>query len=172
MYKKWTVNDIQEEIKRIAFRLSYPCDIKIEISNRATKRLGAFFYKKNNNKIEPIKFVFAAILIDGAYPEKIVKEVIIHEYLHYYCDTKSNISNGHNSFFKEMCVRCGINPKATIKCDVSNKSVSRKNTIIYKIHCSSCGSLVCIHKRKDAAERKIKNYISKCCNSKLKMAKF
>ena len=172
MYKKWRIEDIEAEINRIGVHLNYPCNLKIEVSNRATKRLGAFFYKKNKYRIEPVKFVFASILLNGEYPEDVVREVIIHEYLHYYCDTKSGQSNGHNRFFKEMCIKCGISPRATIDCNsLNNIRNSYSNEVTYKIYCINCGKIVCIHKRRDAADRKVKNYISRCCNSRLKSIK-
>ena len=114
MYKKWTIKEIKEELIDIGIKLEYPTNLKVEISNRATKRMGAFFYIKEKESIVPIKFVFAKRLIDGNYPEEVVREVIIHEYLHYYCDTKTGLSNGHNKFFKSMCLKCGISSKATI----------------------------------------------------------
>lgn len=167
MYKKWTIQDIKDELNNIGIKLDYPVNLKIEISSRATKRMGAFFYKKEKEKVIPIKFVFANRLIDGNYPENIVREVIIHEYLHYYCDTKTGVNNGHNKFFKTMCLKCGIEDKATFNHKGINEDKVNKNIKIYNIYCMKCGKLVCTHKRKDAAERKLKEYISKCCNSRL-----
>lgn len=167
MYKSWSVEEIKEEINYIAGKLEYPCELKVEISNRTTKRMGAFFYRKERELIVPIKFVFAKILVDGKFPEDIVREVIIHEYIHYYCDTKTGVSNGHNKFFKAMCLKCGIRDKATLNYKSINENISNKRTKIYSIYCNECNKLVCIHKRRDAAERKVKGYISKCCNSTL-----
>lgn len=165
--KKWTIKEVQDEIDKIGLILDYPCNLKIEISNRATKRMGAFFYKKEKDTIKPLKFVFAKRLLDGNFPEEVVKEVIIHEYLHYYCDTKTGISNGHNKFFKSMCLKCSITNKATFNYKIMNEDISQKNIKIYNIYCRKCGKLVCVHKRRDAAERKVKGYVSKCCNYRL-----
>ena len=163
MHKIWTVDEIKKVIDEIASRWNYPCDIKIEISKRATKRMGAFFYKRNEKKIIPIKFVFAYTLLNGSYSEQVVREVIIHEYLHYYCDLSTNKSNGHNKFFKECCLASGITDSTTFKYfnEVNNKDAK------YKIYCSKCRKLVCVHVRKDAAMRKVSFYISKCCNGRL-----
>lgn len=166
MYKKWTVQDIAVVIEKLNKQLNYNCDIKIEISKRAKKRMGAFFYKKGKDKIEPIKFVFAEKLINGSYEEKIVYEVIVHEYLHYYCDTKTNISNGHNKYFKTMCKMMNISDEATFKYNNENNIISDYK---YKIYCGKCNKLVCVHKRKDFAYKKINNYISSCCKAKLFM---
>lgn len=168
MHKKWTKKDIENEINKLSKVFDYPCDIPIEISKRATKRLGAFFYKNDRKSIIPIKFVFAEILLSGLYPEDIVKEVIIHEYIHYLCDTKTGVSNGHNKLFKDICIRCGINSNATLKYKVENNQAIKKNKKEYRIYCSCCKKIVCIHYRKDATDNKIKNYLSKCCKCKLK----
>ena len=162
MYKKWTVDEIEKVIDGLALKWSFPCNIPVEVSTRAKKRLGAFFYKNINNKIEPIKFVFSYNLLSGKYSEEIVKEVIIHEYIHYYCNVKYNRNNGHNNIFKEMCIKNNISPKATLRVESFDKSYK------YKIYCSKCDKVVCLHMRKDAAERKIKKYISRCCKAKLR----
>ena len=107
MYKVWEINDIRFIINEISKIWNYPCGINIEISKRVTKRMGAFFYKNTGNNIIPIKFVFSYTLINGSYPEEVVKEVIIHEYLHYYCNSITKRNNGHNKFFKECCLKSG-----------------------------------------------------------------
>ena len=114
MYKVWEINDIRFIINEISKIWNYPCGINIEISKRVTKRMGAFFYKNAGNNIIPIKFVFS-YTINGSYPEEVVKEVIIHEYLHYYCNSITKRNNGHNKFFKECCLKSGISPNATFK---------------------------------------------------------
>ncbi|WP_294134297.1 SprT-like domain-containing protein [uncultured Clostridium sp.] len=165
MYKVWSIADIKIIINEISEKWNYPCDIKIEISKRAKKRMGAFFYKKYNNKIEPLKFVFAEELVNGNYSERVVKEVIIHEYLHYYCNTITNSNNGHNKFFKTCCIKSGISSSTTFK--YNSEAEPDLSKYKYKIYCSNCKKLVCMHVRKDAAERKIRLYVSKCCNEKL-----
>ena len=122
MHNKWDISKIEAVIQELNKRLNYQCNLKIEISKRAQKRMGAFFYRKNNGRIEPLKFVFAQCLLDGSYSEEVVKEVIIHEYLHYYCDTITGVSNGHNSYFKKMCRIMGISDSATFKYDIKRKS--------------------------------------------------
>ena len=164
MYKVWCITDIKIIINEISQKWNYPCDIKIEISKRAKKRMGAFFYKKYNNKIEPLKFVFAEELLNGKYSEEVVKEVIIHEYLHYYCNTITNSNNGHNKFFKDCCIKSGISSSTTFKYNSENNKVEKYK---YKIYCSKCKKIVCMHARKDAAIRKVNNYISKCCKVRL-----
>ena len=164
MYKTWSISDIKIIINEISEKWNYPCNIKIEISKRTKKRMGAFFYKKYNNKIVPLKFVFAEDLINGRYNEDIVKEVIIHEYLHYYCDLSTNKSNGHNKFFKKCCLASGISDNTTFK--YFNEENNNKK-YKYKIYCSKCRKLVCVHVRKDATIRKVSSYISKCCNARL-----
>lgn len=164
MHKIWTVDDIKLVIDEIASRWNYPCNIKIEISKRATKRMGAFFYKRNGNNIIPIKFVFAYTLINGSYSKEVVREVIIHEYLHYYCDLSTNKSNGHNKFFKKCCLASGISDNTTFK--YFNEENNNKK-YKYKIYCSKCRKLVCVHVRKDATIKKVSSYISKCCNARL-----
>ena len=151
MYKVWSIADIKIIIKEISEKWNYPCDIKIEISKRAKKRMGAFFYEKSNNKIKPLKFVFAEELVNG--------------YLHYYCNTITNSNNGHNKFFKACCIKSGISSNTTFK--YNNELKVDLSKYKYKIYCSNCKKIVCMHARRDAAERKLRLYVSKCCNEKL-----
>ena len=164
MHNKWDISKIEAVIQELNKRLDYQCNLKIEISKRAQKRMGAFFYRKNNGRIEPLKFVFAQCLLDGSYSEEVVKEVIIHEYLHYYCDTITGVSNGHNSYFKKMCRIMGISDSATFKYDTKRKSDTAYK---YKIYCSKCNKYICGNKRIDFANNKVKKYISSCCKAKL-----
>ena len=164
MHNKWDISKIEAVIQELNKRLDYQCNLKIEISKRAQKRMGAFFYRKNNGRIEPLKLVFAQCLLDGSYSEEVVKEVIIHEYLHYYCDTITGVSNGHNSYFKKMCRIMGISDSATFKYDTKRKSDTAYK---YKIYCSKCNKYICGNKRIDFANNKVKKYISSCCKAKL-----
>lgn len=164
MHKQWSIEDIQLVINEISEKWNLPCNIRVEVSKRAKKRMGAFFYRKSKGKIEPLKFVFAQCLLDGSYSEKIVREVIIHEYLHYYCNITTNTNNGHNNFFKTCCIKSNISSSSTFKHYNEQKSTGKKE---YNIYCSKCNKLVCTHVRKDAAIRKVDKYISKCCREKL-----
>lgn len=165
MYKKWTLKDIEIVIKELELKWNYPCNIPIEISKRAKKRMGAFFYIKKEGLVEPIKLVFSYDLLDGRYSEEIVREVITHEYIHFYCDVKTGISNGHNKLFKQTCRLNGISESTTFKYGINDLASGK----VYKIYCKGCGNLICIHKRKDAVERKIQRYISTCCKKKLEV---
>ena len=154
MYKVWSIADIKIIINEISEKWNYPCNIKIEISKRAKKRMGAFFYKKYNNKIRPLKFVFAEELVNGKYSEEVVKEVIIHEYLHYYCNTITNSNNGHNKFFKDCCIKSGISSSTTFKYNSESKFDLSKYK--YKIYCSNCKNLyVCMLEKMQQKKNKI-----------------
>ena len=48
MHNKWDITKIEAVIQELNKRLDYQCNLKIEISKRAQKRMGAFFYRKNN----------------------------------------------------------------------------------------------------------------------------
>lgn len=108
MYKVWEINDIRFIINEISKIWNYPCGINIEISKRVTKRMGAFFYKNAGNNIIPIKFVFSYTLINGSYPEEVVKEVIIHEYLHYYCNSITKEIMDTINFLKKLFKKWNI----------------------------------------------------------------
>ena len=46
MHNKWDISKIEAVIHELNKRLNYQCNLKIEISKRAQKRMGAFFYRK------------------------------------------------------------------------------------------------------------------------------
>lgn len=46
MHNKWDISKIEAVIQELNKRLDYQCNLKIEISKRAQKRMGAFFIQK------------------------------------------------------------------------------------------------------------------------------
>ena len=108
-YKSWTVGDIERFLKKIAAKAGVSVDgIPVSISKRMSRTMGYCYYIVKDGNIKTTDFKFAKCLVDGTYPEDIVKEVIIHEYAHHYINTKTNKNQKHNKLFKETCRMLGI----------------------------------------------------------------
>ena len=106
-YKSWSLADIKKVFKEISQKMNMDCtNITIDISGRMTRCRGRYTYKRID--LTPIKFTFAKNLLDGSYNYETVKQVIIHEYCHFYTDSKYNYACGHDSRFKMICRKAGI----------------------------------------------------------------
>ena len=138
-FKSWTIKDIKDTLVSVANKAGISVDgIPITISNRMTSCKGQCRYRIIDVNVKTISFRFAKNLIDGTYPENVVREVIIHEYAHHYINTKTNKGQHHNKLFKETCRMLGISDSTYFNHDSSNKSNSDLNSS-FKIECTKCG---------------------------------
>lgn len=167
MNKIWNIKDIRNVLNKISVEMNFPCDhVEIELSTRMTKTLGKFVFIKQENIVHPIRFVFSTKLLDGRYVHTVVKETIIHEYVHFYCTIKFQQNCGHNKIFKYYCNKAGIKGDTyfSAKPTVYVPCTPKKH---YIIKCKKCGTVVAIRQRKNAVTTLIIKYKSKCCKSKL-----
>lgn len=170
-YKIWTVNDIQEVLDNVADKSEISVDgIPIIISGRMTRVKGCCCYRIKDKKLVTTKFKFAKQLVNGTYPEHIVKEVIIHEYAHHYINTKTNKSQKHNKLFKETCRMLGISDETYFQYGeiYEQKVVTYK----YKVSCTKCGTIYNRKVLKGGPEEYIKKYVCGNCRGKLKVEEY
>lgn len=77
-FKSWTIKDIKDILVSVANKAGILVDgIPITISNRTTSCKGQCRYRIIDVNVKTISFRFAKNLIDGTYPENVVREVII-----------------------------------------------------------------------------------------------
>ena len=151
-------------------------NIPIEISNRMYTTQGVCIYEYerlygNLVKIDTssIKFKFAATLLDGRYNEQTVIDVIQHEYIHYYCAVKCpNKLTNHGPFFKQSCIKFGVNPETyfTAK-EIEGFTVEKKEKVCHVLECIGCGTKN-YYTRKSKTVTNYKQCHCSICKSKLK----
>ena len=168
--KIWTVEDIKEVLRELDGLTGLDSsDIKVTISKRMTRAMGRFeYFDICKDKLIPLGFKFAYRLIDGSYTPQVVKETIIHEYVHYLTSVKYNKSN-HDGTFKyyDRFLGGSGNTYFTDKPVWSKEGQIKSNKPTYKyiIKCACCNKTVA--KRNRLTEKLLYNYKSGCCNAKL-----
>ena len=106
-YKSWSLTEIKEVFKEISQKMEMNClEVPIKISGRMTRTQGQYTCKTKD--LAPVKFTFAKILLDGSYNYETVKAVIVHEYCHFYANSKYQAPCGHDARFKASCRKAGI----------------------------------------------------------------
>lgn len=176
-FRIWTQEDIRLEMLKFSkiANLNYKnwnIDIiPIRISKKMTRGLGLFKFSKKliDNKIvfTPVEFVFSDRLLNGICKEDTVRNIIGHEFAHFYCTIIDQQNNGHNDRFKRVCSNLGISSKFWGACSVIDE-LSNYDKKEYHILCRNCDKLVAVAQRKSRVDNLIKNSISACCKSKLK----
>lgn len=173
--KKWSVNDIKEILKECDEKMeSNFANVPVRISARMTKCKGMFSFTQNKNGITPVDFAFAKTLVDGRYSEEVVRDVIIHEYIHCFINVKTKKNQGHNSTFKRYCRYMGIsdetyfNAKPEIEVEKEKPKATKKSITSakkYEVFCTCCGKIVA--HRNVIKKGLLDNYKSSCCTGKL-----
>lgn len=163
MYKVWQENDIKKVLFDVGAKFNFiPNDIPIIISERMTKTMASFNFIENKKGIKAHSFKFSRNLLCGKYKESVVKNVILHEYAHFYVNVKTNKDQKHGKLFKEICRMIGISDETYFKEKLILKP--KKGYIIY---CKKCGGKVASRRRIDSVLNICKNKISNCCSKGL-----
>ena len=175
-FKVWKEEDIRLELFKFSkiANLNYKKigidNIPIRISKKMTRSLGIFKFsrklKDNSIVYTPVEFVFSDKLLNGMCKEDTVRNIIGHEFAHFYCTIVNQQNNGHNDIFKRACFNFGISSKFW----GTNSSIGELNVYDkkeYQIFCSNCNKLVAVAQRKNRLNNLLKNNISSCCRAKL-----
>ena len=179
--KVWSVEDIREVLRELDNKTGLDSShMRVEISKRMTRCKG-YCQWYNGEKLRPFLFKFAHCLVNGSYTEKVVKETIIHEYVHFLTVTKFN-KGGHDKTFKFYDKFLGgtgetyfkdkpvwREESVNVKKSAKKTKINTKNTTSkgykYAITCACCNKIVAHRNR--LTNNLIYNYRSKCCHSKL-----
>jgi len=164
MNKIWSIEEVRRLLNETGEAMGFDCSfIPVEISTRMEKTMGSFLFREEKGKIIPHAFRFSQILLSGYYHESVVRNVIIHEYAHYYANVKDNQNHRHDDYFKRICERLGI-PSHTYFKELLPKS--RKNG--YILVCSKCGSKVAARRKVDSVNMIVRTKVSGCCHAKIR----
>ncbi len=164
MGKKWSLDDVKKVLGEAGEVMGLSTnDIPVQVSSRMERTMGSFLFRERNGVITAHEFRFSAVLLSGRFDDQVVKDVILHEYAHYYANVKSQKNHNHDDFFKSICLELGTPPHTYFK--ELLPTVEKKGYILV---CKKCGKTVAKRRRIDAVESLIKNNISTCCHAKLR----
>jgi len=170
MLKTWTVEEIREILHEVGEKFNFSCDeVPIFISTRMTRRLGCFRAKINyeTSKYSPVSFTFTKDILNGAYSEEGVREIVIHEYIHYYIIIKLQEIHNHDEVFIKYCKLAGIPGSSKF----SGKPVAGYKQSAYVLRCSHCGKMIGYKTRKTKIIKNIEKYRSNCCYAGITISK-
>lgn len=170
-YKNWNVDEIKQFLNDTAKKAGVSVDgLPVSISKRMSSTKGACYYEIKDGNYKSTEFKFAKCLVDGTYPEYVVKEIIIHEYAHHYINTKTNKNQGHNKQFKETCRMLGIPDETYFK--YSEIYETGQKQYRYKITCTSCGTVFNRNSLIGGTSRKTDIYVCGECRGKLSIEEY
>ncbi len=160
---KWSLEDVKKVLEEAGKVMGLsPALIPVKISTRMEKTMGSFLYREREGVISPYEFRFSAILLSGKFEDQVVKDVILHEYAHFYANVQDQRNHNHDDYFKSICTGLGAPTHTYFKELIS---VPKKKG--YLLICKNCKKTVAKRRRRDAVENIIKNKISTCCQSKI-----
>ena len=164
MYKKWLIEDVRQLLDDTGDAFGFQCrHVPVEISTRMEKTMGSFLFREKEGKIVPHAFRFSEILMSGIYEEKIVRNVIIHEYAHFYTNVYNQVNHMHDEDFKNTCRRLGISEETYFK-----HLLPEEKKKGYILVCSSCGKRVAVRRKIDSVDKILRMKVSGCCGAKIK----
>ena len=146
----WTEKDIRKVLNEVANKKGVPCNhIPIKfVDEKEINYLNACFrYRQKTITKEylgPVDFIFNRQVFNGVYVDEILKEIIIHEYIHYYCHETYTEDVGHGHIFKKHCKELGISPFAKIRYYPGPEKIK---VYKYEIYCPKCNKILGVRDR-------------------------
>ena len=156
--QKWLQGKVQEYSQQY---WNMDCKIPVKINGRLTKTLGYYKYFRGfGSKLpSPVRFDFAARLLDGSYKQETIESVIKHEVCHYALSQLGKPFGDKDWNFLLELKRIGSHATYTIQ----------RAGEIHKGNCSCCGKLVITKQKKSQLDKyfQFPRYWSKCCKAKI-----
>ena len=145
MFKVWTIEDIKEVLNEAVSITGVGIDdIEIKISTKKmTRTFGWCGFKRIDGKIKTTNIKLSYWLVNGYYSEEDVRDTILHEYAHHYCNTVYEKDCNHNDLWKDACKLVGAKPtQYAIGYICDNESFKRDcktaSSYKYEIKCTCC----------------------------------
>lgn len=161
------INFCKEIFAKLCEEYNYPVPV-IKENGRLKTTLGRVKYKALHGQVYDVSVEFSKTFITTSSQEDI-RQVVMHEFVHYYLLFKDFEHCGHTPQFRAMCKKIGCthtrarNGSTTIFKDTK---ALRDNGYKYAIKCSKCGKVLGYYKTVCKAVRQPDLYISTCCKEK------
>lgn len=167
MNKIWNVEEVRKLLAETGEKMGFDCaHVPVEVSSRMEKTMGSFLFREKEGIITAHAFRFAQVLLSGYYHESVVRNVILHEYAHFYANVKDNRNHKHDAYFKKVCEELGIPTHTYFK-----ELLPRNKKNGYILVCSKCGSKVAARRKVDSVNMILKSKVSGCCHAKIRAKK-
>ena len=141
-----TVTDVRKECN-LAFTKAdldfNNYNIEVTINNRLKRTLGKCIFKRENNKIVPIRIEISGLAASSTSKEDL-KQIIFHECAHAITSIKDGEMHHHDKMFKNVCLKIGASfdePGVELKFNKPDEQIYK-----YTVTCSNCGGVGHYHR--------------------------
>ena len=149
---------LQQRVRQYAREYwNMECNVPIVINKRMTRSLGMYRWKTARPVATPIRFDFAAHLVDGRYKSETVESIIKHEVCHWALSQLGLPFHDRDHHFLKELKRIGSHPSfAILEVGTMHKAV-----------CSCCGKIVKQSLKEKSLEKYYKHpkWHSRCCKA-------
>ena len=160
-----TIEQMKQEVDNYKKMMPKYCtqEVKISINPRLSKTLGRCCFNKNNltGQINNLRIEISKRVLED---ERLTREVLKHEFIHWYCAASTGENHGHDDFFKKQCKYIGAVEERLMNPEYTEDLKSK-----YEVYCCVCGGLVAKYARKSQTLKNINYCRSTCCEGKLKV---
>ncbi len=156
----WTVERITDYCKEISESMGDTFDCPVAINGRFTRTLGRVKYQKIRGHYQILVLEIAKSLLATCDDESI-KQVIMHEWAHYYLIKTTDEDHGHDAAFKRICHKIGCTNDG---CETEvNRIASTEKMWKYEVTCDYCNEAVAHYAKRTFALENIDLYLCPKC---------
>lgn len=155
----YNINAVREKCQQLSAAVGDEFDIPVVLNKRLTRTLGQVVQDQEGEKWYSTSLEISKTFLSVANEEDF-KNVIEHEWVHYYLTKVTGKLHGHDAEFKKMCARIG--------CTHDSKTLATELELPYKytIHCHSCGKDIGGFSRMCYTLKHLEEYQCEKCGSK------
>lgn len=158
-----TLTQVYEELNALSKKMNDTFSIPVSINSRLTATLGRVKVVQKGTKFYPDSMEFSKKFLENSVIEDI-KDIIAHEWAHYYLTKVSKESHGHDTEFKRICGMIGCKSDG-VYAKVEN-IYEQQEQYKYTVYCPDCGKVVGQYSRMCATLKDLEHCHCALCNGK------
>ena len=126
---------VKAELDKLSESVGDTFDIPVSINGRLTRTLGRVIQHVNDGFCLSERMEFSRQFLETS-TDASIKDVIAHEWAHYYATKSTGEHHGHDAYFKKVCAMIGCtNDKTVTKVE---RTVSESKLFKYQVWCPTC----------------------------------
>ncbi len=135
---------VKAELDKLSESVGDTFDIPVSINGRLTRTLGRVIQHVNDGFCLSERMEFSRQFLETS-TDASIKNVIAHEWAHYYATKITGEHHGHDAYFKKVCAMIGCTADKT-ETHV-DRIVSEEKLSKYVIYCPTCGEAIGFYSR-------------------------
>ena len=163
-----TVKEITAECVQISAKVGDKFNIPVLINGRLSTTLGRVTCHKINGIWKPVELEMSKKFLETATIASI-RDIIKHEWCHYYVTKTTGEDHGHDATFKAMCARIGCSNNGA-KANEIERTVEEETLYKYNVVCDTCNKVIAAYQRMCPTLRRLDSCsCMECNNNKLRL---